>query len=1062
MSGKAFSLVLGVAAALVLVIGLREFTHAQNAPTAAANDDSAPVAAPQPDSSATPDANTNAVDYLTQIKPLLTQHCYDCHAAEVQQSGFRLDTAESAQKGGDHGPAIVAGQAEKSLLFQVLVGQSDVKRMPDEADPLPATAIALIKQWIDAGAIAPADEQPQQASNPERNGKHWAFQTIAKPAVPDITGNAWVRNPIDAFIVRALNEHGLQPSPEAEPTTLIRRLSLDIRGTLPSIDEVDAFLADQQPGAYERLVDRMLDAPEYGERWGRHWLDAARYADSNGFTIDGPRSIWKYRDWVIDAINADLPFDQFTIEQLAGDMLPDATESQVIATGFHRNTLVNEEGGTDDEQFRVEAVSDRVDTMGSVYLGLTLGCARCHEHKYDPITQREYYNLFAIFNNCDEPTLQVPNAQQKQHLGQLHAEIDAVKKLLAAREAEHAAGLPAWEQTLAGQGALAWTSLDPAHIAAKNGTVITRLDDQSLVTDFSVPATDVFTLTCDAKLEHITGVRLEALTHPSLPMMGPGRAPNGNFVLSEFTLEAVPLNEQGQPLSEPVKISIARAVADHAQVGYAVAQTIDGNQSTGWAVDVETGSLNVDREAVFVPEQPLDNKHGYRLVVHLHQNHSEAGYLLGRFRLSATGMARELLDVPSSIRNIASLPKDKRTETQQQQLAAAYKQTDALRAPIAARLDELKRREDQLVRQIPTTLVMKELPQPRETHINIRGDFLRPGARVTGGAPAAVACGYQLPKRPTRLDFARWLVAADNPLTSRVTVNRIWQGYFGFGLVRTENDFGTQGSPPTHPELLDWLAGEFIRQGWSMKSLHRLIVTSATYRQLSVMRAELSEADPDNRWLGRQNRLRLEAEAIRDVALSASGLLSRKMKGPSVYPPQPEGIYVLTQQKKAWPEETGEDRHRRGMYTYFWRSSPYPLFPTFDAPDANTACTRRTRSNTPLQALTLANDRAFFELAEGLGARIVSAGPADHLGRIRFAFRICLSRAPSAEELTTLAALMEKERSSNAVAQASAAPATGAQLSGATDVSGSPPPTTDDWTALARVLLNVDEFITRE
>jgi mono/diheme cytochrome c family protein len=1011
------------------------------------------------DQSAKRDQPAKPVDYAKQIKPIFAKHCYQCHGAKKRQSGYRLDAARFAIRGGDRGAAIVPGNSAESLLYQAIVGQGDVEAMPAEGPQLNKSQIAIIKRWIEEGAKAPRDEAV--AAVDVKSG-HWAFQPVKRSKLPTVGDTGWVRNPIDAFILSRLETEGLKPSREADSLTLIRRLSLDLRGLPPTLEEIEEYLSDERPGAYVRLVDRMLSSPFYGERWGRHWLDVARYADSDGFTIDAPRPIWKYRDWVIDAWNRDLPFDQFTIEQLAGDLLPNGSIDQQVATGFHRNTLINGEGGTDNEQFRVDAVVDRVNTTGSVFLGLTIGCARCHDHKYDPISQREFYELFAIFNSCEDvntpgPTISLPSPTQAVQLKALRAEIAAVEQPLKTHDAEFLKGLPEWEKTLSTQAmAISWTLLDPIELRTDKGSQLAEDKDKSIFVDFSAPPNDTFTVVVDVPLKHITGVRLEALTHPNLPKNGPGRSRKGNFVLSEFEFDAAPLQAEGTP-GQATPVRIAKAVADHSQIGYPIRHAVDGNQKSGWSIDVQEGRLNVQREAIFILTDGIRNEGGSRLTFRLHQNHSEAGFLLGRFRLSASAASPELLETPVNLRKILAIAAQNRTKAQTVQLTSFYRQTDTVRFPMADRLGRLKKAEEELVQAIPTTMVMRELKKPRETHIHVRGDFLRKGARVSRGVPAVLPKLPSGVKNPTRLDFARWLVDPQNPLTARVTMNRFWQRFFGIGLVDTENDFGTQGSPPTHAELLDWLAGEFIRQKWSTKSVLRLIVTSATYRQSSEMRDELFERDPANRLLARQSRLRLEAETIRDVCLAASGLLSKKMKGPSVYPPQPKGISVLTQIKKGWPESQGADRSRRGMYTYFWRSNPYPFLPTFDAPGATTTCTRRARSNTPLQALTLANDRSFFEIAKGLARRILRQAPEYQAGRIRFGFRLCLARGPSEPELVRLNQFFEKQQKffQTAEQQAhAAAPSDCPQDVSVADAAA--------WTAVARVLLNLDELITRE
>ncbi len=986
------------------------------------------------------------VDFVTQVQPVFKSHCIKCHGPSESQSGLRLDGFALARKGGDRGSAVIPGQADKSLLYQVLTGQGDVTPMPAEAPRLAKDKIALIQRWIDEGAKGPADDPLQPDVK-----KHWAFEPIRRPRVPRPKQDAALDNPIDAFIRARLEAEHLAPSPEADRSTLIRRLSLDLRGLPPRPDEVEAFHHDSAPGAYERLVDRMLASPAYGERWGRHWLDQARYADSNGFTIDSPRSIWKYRDWVISAINDDLPFDQFATEQLAGDLLPGRTPEEIVATGFHRNTLVNEEGGVDKEQFRVEAVMDRVNTTGAVFLGLTVGCAQCHHHKFDPISQRDYYNLFAIFNNCEEPTFAVPTAAQARRLTKIKQQIAEAEKPLAVHDRGLMASLPAWEQQVSARPPVRWTVLEPAAVRTEKGAVLNPLGDHSLVVDFSVPANDTYHIEADVPAGEITAIRLEALTHMSLPLSGPGRSDaTGNFVLSEFELRAKPLQAAAAAGTAWQTVKLVAAVADHAQEGFPASHAIDGNQATGWSIGTKVGSPHVDRELIVFPSEPIRNPGGTRLEVILRQDHSEPNFLIGRLRLSTASGPADALRVPNSIRAVALLPRAKRTKGQRAELAAAFRETDRDRAPLAARVADLKAQRDALERAVPTTLVMREESHPRESHILIRGDFLRTGARVTGGVPAFLPPLREKTQRPTRLDLARWLFDPANPLTARVTVNRMWQHFFGAGLVDTENDFGMQGSPPTHPELLDWLSAEIVQRGWSRKSLHRLIVTSATYRQSSFVRDDLREVDPNNHLLARQSRVRLEAEIVRDAALAASGLLSDKIGGPSVYPPQPEGIFVVTQQKKAWPESTGADRYRRGMYIHFWRSSPYPMLPTFDAPEGNTTCTRRTRSNTPLQALTLANDHVFLEIAEALAARILRDPANDPSSRLRRAFLFCLSREPSRAEEARLLEFIAQQRAFYGTHQTRA------------DKSPVPREELAAWTAGARVLLNVDEFITRE
>ncbi|QDV53044.1 DUF1553 domain-containing protein [Gimesia fumaroli] len=1000
------------------------------------------------------------VDFEKQIRPLLKQHCYDCHSQDAEESGLRLDYGANILKGGDRGPAVIPGKSAESPLFLSLSGQGKIPRMPHEQEPLKPAEILLIQQWIDQGGQIPEAERTLKAT--QKQSDHWSFQPIQRPKVPEVKQQAWVRNPIDAFILSRLEQNKLKPSAEADRSTLIRRLSLDLTGLTPSVEEVQQFLADTKPGAYERLVDRLLASPHYGERWARHWLDVARYADSNGFTIDGPRSIWKYRDWVIDAINANMPFDQFVKEQLAGDLLPNPTTEQLIATGFHRNTLINQEGGTNPEQFRVEAVVDRVNTTGAAFLGLTVGCAQCHKHKYDPITQRDFYQLYAIFNstadiNSAPPTLALPTDEQKAKQADLKQEITKIQKQLAERKKQLEPKFQTWQLDL--KQALKdsekqWTILKSETAKSENGATITVLEDDSLLVGGKIPNNDIYVVETAAVPSGITGVRLEVLTHESLPKMGPGWAGNGNFVLDEVAVEVARKTKQGWSKFAPVKL--AKATADHSQVKFPAQNLVDGDLKTGWAINVKKGKMNVNRHAILHLNEALSSDGPQKLRVTLTQTR-DSRYNVGRFRFATTTVSPGVLNFDTELLAQLKQPEEKWDAKLKAKIADEFHKSDAKWSKLNQRLTKQKAEQTKLNKAIVTTMVMKELPKPRETFILLRGNFLAPGAPVSPGVPDVLPPMPEGVKTPTRLDFANWLTSPEQPLTARVTVNRYWQRFFGKGLVETENDFGTQGTEPTHPELLDWLAAEFIHNGWDMKQLHRLIVTSAAYRQSSDFDPANQSQDPRNLLLSRQNRFRLEAESIRDVFLASSGLLTRKIGGPSVYPPQPEGIYVLTQNKKAWPEEKGEDRYRRGMYTYFWRSSPYPMLPTFDAPNSNTTCTRRVRSNTPLQALTLANDHSLFELIQGFAVRILTDGPDYDEGRMRQAFQICLSRSPSDHELDVLTRYLNEQRAHFKESPKEAAQVASDKIPKEIDVAEAA-----SWTAVARVLMNLDEFITRE
>jgi hypothetical protein len=827
---------------------------------------------PKVDLSKLPPAASAEIDFTRDIQPLLAKHCLGCHAAEKQRGGLRLDIGKAALEGSNSGAVIVPGKGADSRLLHLVAGlDAELVMPPKGRTPLTRDDIAKLRAWIDQGAkwAAAASVAKTVAS------EHWAFQPVERPTPPVVRNPAWVRNDIDRFILARLEKERIAPSPEADRVTLIRRLSFDLLGLPPTPAEVDAFVNDQSPDAYGRLVDRLLASPHYGERWGRHWLDLARYADSDGYEADRPRPYhWRYREWVIGVLNADMPFDRFTIEQIAGDLFPGATLAQKTATGFHRNTLTNREGGADKEQFRVEACVDRVSTTAKVWLGLTLGCAQCHDHKYDPLSQREFYQFFAFFNGDDEVDVPAP----------LPSDDDA-KAAFEKRKTNLEKQVREYEDK---------------HFAPKLTTFVRGLEveERKKLPEAVAKLIDRFEK-LDAK----------------------GRQPIFDY-----------LGKDDKPYQK-----LTKALADHVK-----------------------------------------------------------------------------------------------------------------KAPTPA--------------YVPTL----GLGKGRQTHVLIRGDFLRPGIAVRPGTPSVLP-PLKHETTPTRLDLARWLVSPDNPLTPRVITNWVWHHYFGRGLVATLEDFGTQGERPSHPELLDHLAsklmfpsppyGEKVRvRGWSLKALHRYIVTSAAYRQTSKARPELASRDPMNVLLARQNRIRLEAEILRDNALAVSGLLVRKVGGPSVKPPQPAGISELTYANAArWDESKGADRYRRGVYTWFQRTSPYPLLTMFDAPDGNLSCVRRERTNTPLQALTTLNDATFVECAQALAKRVLMEKQGSATERIDHAFRLCVGRHPSAAEQETLQGMYDEVL---ALCQANAKEA--ARLAGGTPPQGASAAEAATWVTMARMLMNLDEFVTRE
>jgi hypothetical protein len=981
------------------------------------------------------------VQFNRDIRPLLSDRCFYCHGPDEKnrKAGLRLDTFEGATKDRGGYRAVTPGKPDESELLRRVTAQDVNEAMPPQSAKKPAVTpqeAELLRRWIAQGA---------------KYEGHWAFQALrqgAQAAPPPVKNERWVRNEIDRFILARLEREGITPSPQAHARTLIRRLSLDLTGLLPQPAEVEAFVkafdragARKQDVAYRALVERLLASPHYGERWGRHWLDQARYADSNGYTIDGERVMWPYRDWVIQALNEDKPFDRFTIEQLAGDLLPEPTKPQLVATGFHRNTVINEEGGVDPEQARVEQVMDRVNTTGAVWLGLTVGCAQCHTHKFDPIPHKDYYRMFAFFNSTADVNNQGPTVlvRRGEIFGKPEEETTARRELQQEDwERTEIARLERSPAVTAPGKAVAWLPLEILKYDTEANAVLERLEDGSFLIGANSSQNDAYRILGGINSPRVAAVRLRVLTHASLPNQGPGLGPDGAFILSEFYIDA-----------EGGRHGFNHAFADDEQSDYPARTAADGNARTGWAINAGQTAAGAPHEAIFVYDRPRVFA-GRRLQFTLRHD-LKARYAIGRFTIEIA------TETPHDARGAALLAALKtaanaRTPEQQAIVKTAFASARAVRALTAS--------------NAVAAMVMRDIVVPRASYVFMRGDFTRPDKAagllqpnvLSAIAPALPETG----KARTRLDLAQWLVDPANPLTPRVTINRLWMRYFGRGIVETEEDFGTQGTPPTHPELLDWLAGEFIRQGWSMKAMHRLIVNSATYRQASDARKDLSETDPRNLLLARQERFRVEAEIVRDAALSASGLLNPRIGGPSVRPPQPDGVYAFTQVKKNWMAASGTERFRRALYTVFIRSAPYPLFTTFDAPDFQTVCTRRARSNTPLQSLTLANDPAFLEIAQGLAGRLVRDVPGDFAStldaRLRHAFALCYGRSPNTTELAALRGYVERQAQGFAGQPASATALVNKELlkDGLTEAQSAA------LTAAARVLFNTDNFITRE
>jgi hypothetical protein len=986
-----------------------------------------------------------ADDFNDRVRPILARHCFKCHGPDdkARKARLRLDVREGALRPGKSGrrPIVPGKPDESELVRRIFADEDEVMPPPGAKNPLAEADKQTLRRWVASGApYAP----------------HWAFVPPRAVPLPKVHSAGWPRNAIDSFVLARLEAEGLTPSPEADRWVLVRRLYLDLIGLPPTPEEAERFVRDPDPAAYEKLIDRLLASPHYGERWARRWLDLARYADTNGYEKDRARSVWPYRDWVIAALNADMPFDEFTVEQLAGDMLPHATPAQRVATGFHRNTMLNEEGGIDPLEFRFYAVVDRVATTGTTWLGLTLGCAQCHTHKFDPISHREYYQTFAFLDNADEPEVDVPDPAVARRRAEVEAQV-------ARRVADLPRRFPPGDKPAKGDArpdeerrrqnlerkfgewleretarTARWAVLRPAEAKA-NRPHLTVLEDASVLAGGDQGKSDTYDLRFHTDLRGITALRLEVLPDERLPRHGPGRVyyegAFGDFFLSEFTLAA-----GGKP------VKLARATHSFAGGGGAD-KAIDGDPQTGWSIN---GGQGRPHNAVFTLAAPLADA-GDLHVRMLFERYYAAG--LGRFRIWATTDPRPpaAREMPAEVEELLLVPPTARTGEQRQRLLDYYLSVVPELAGERAAIDKLRAQ----MPAYPTTLVMAERPadDPRPTSLHNRGEFLQPTEPVEPALPAV------LPPLPpglprNRLGFARWLVSPDNPLTARVTVNRQWAAFFGRGIVATLQDFGYQGQRPTHPELLDWLAVDFMRRGWSLKDLHKTIVMSATYRQDSRVSAALLARDPDNRLLARGPRVRLEAEAIRDGALRAAGLLSEKVGGPSVFPPQPPGVTTEgTYGQLAWKVSEGPDRYRRGLYTYSKRTAPYAAFATFDAPSGEVCVARREVSNTPLQALTLLNDPVFVEAAQALGRMMVSR-PGPVAGRVDYLFRRCLTRSPAPAEAEALVRFFEAQRRRFVNRELDAGPVAGPGPGDASERAA--------WVALARALFNLDEAVTKE
>ena len=1012
------------------------------------------------------------VDFVRDIRPVLEKHCFECHGPSKARGQLRLHTGALIRKGGASGAIVEPGHADQSLLYRRVMGLDADDQMPLDRDPLPAETLTLLKTWIEQGATLPAIDAT--AADVPAAQEHWAYVKPVRPAIPSVRLASWPRLPIDRFVLAELERSGLAPSPEAGKAALLRRVTLDLIGLPPTRAELDAFLSDSSPDAYERVVDRLLASPHYGERWARPWLDLARYADTNGYEKDNRRAIWKYRDWVIDALNRDMPFDQFTIEQIAGDMLANATTDQKIASGFHRNAMTNEEGGTDPDESLYEVLVDRTNTTATVWLGSTLGCAQCHNHKYDPFSQQDFYRVLSFFANTDydsrkfgdgtryfESTLDLASPEQESARKQLQGEIDQLDRTLTTLTPELAEAQERWEQSVRA-AEQSWTPLAPDASSATNGVVLAAQPDGSVLASGPNPSLTTYTVSAVTSARAITGLRLEALPDPSLPKSGPGRDAYGHFRITGIQVEIAPASDTAS--AGATRLQLRTMKVDDSAVSFKPDDLlVDGGAHTrkggAWTITAIRDANRAARHAVLVPDQPFGFAAGTRITLHIDHLDGTIGQGLGRFRIAVTSAVDPLIgaDVPARLRPIVIAPAGDRRKADADDVKGFFLSSTPL---LASTRDAISAARKKLVDlQIPSTLVMGEKRSFERPSYELRqrGSFTAKGARIYAGTPRALhPMRNDLPAN--RLGFARWLVDPANPLVARVTVNRLWEQLFGRGIVETTEDFGTQGSPPSHPALLDWLATELMTNGWKQKAIVRSIVTSATYRQSSSANPQLLERDPYNRLLARGPRFRLDAEAIRDGALAVSGLLSPKMHGPSVFPLQPPGIWNMPYNSERWATSDGDDRYRRSIYTFWRRTSPYPSFMTFDATSREYCTARRVRTNTPLQALTLLNDPAAFEAARALGARLTSepAGSDPVRTRAGAAVKLVLTREATAAEVDRLVTVFERE-----LAHYRASPAEAASVAG--------PARTDAnaaelaaWTIVANVLLNLDETVTRQ
>ena len=1014
------------------------------------------------------------IEFNRDVRPILSDRCFACHGPDKnkREAETRLDTLEGLHGVADKARPVVPGDPNTSEMIRRIESSENDERMPppEFGKDLSEYDKALLRRWIEQGATWEG---------------HWAFQPVHTAPTPKVTDGRFSKNAIDGHVFSALRQAALQPSSKADPRTLVRRICFDLTGLPPNPDWVERFAADPSDEAYEKLVDELIESPQHGERMAVWWLDLVRYADSVGYHGDQPVPVTPFRDYVIDAFNSNKPFDRFTIEQLAGDLFPEPTTEQLIASGYNRLGMMSAEGGAQPKEYLSKYISERVRNVSGAWLGVTFGCCECHDHKFDPFPTKEFYQLEAFFADIQEqglynagsktdpwgPEIAVPSAEQKQSMDDLSARIAGVRKLLETPTDGLALSQAQWEKTQ-----VAWTTLKPSSVKSVNGATLTAQEDASILASDKSPKTDTYEVTF-SDVPEFTAIRIEVLPHDSLPKKGPGRAGNGNFVLSEFEAYWISTPEKDkEPTTEDTlvteSIPLQNATATYEQIGaadgnpygkWAVAAAIDHDAkgpTWGWGVMEQAGRANY---AVFerTPDAPPRANRQLKLV--LKQDLDNPKHTIGRFRIATTNAPRPVTaatGVPPEIEGVLQVTQTDRTDAQRDQIAKHYRSIAPELQADREQVERLTKELEQWDKKVPRTLVTKRV-EPRLIRVLSRGNWMdESGEVVEPGIPAILGKRPEVSGKLTRMDLAKWIVSPDNPLTSRVAVNRLWKLFYGYGLSRKLDDLGAQGDWPTHPQLLDTLAVEFMQSGWDMKHIVKLMVMSETYKQSSLPSATASEKDPYNKWLSHQGRWRLDAEFVRDNAMAISGLLVQSIGNNNGRPFQPQGYWdYLNFPKREWQIGVGEQLYRRGLYTHWQRQYLHPSLLAFDAPGREECTAERTRSNTPLQALVLLNDPIYVESARAFAQRILGCGKTNDEERVEWAIRESLCRKVASNEAQLLLSLLSKHRTEYAADTAAAD-----KLLSVGEFPVAPDVNREElaaWTSVARAILNLHETITR-